>query len=106
MLEDSERIKTGDRVTIYRRGKKKLWCADFSQDGEHRRQSLRTRNRKVAADRAMKLSVSVADNSYAKPIPLAKLTDVVDQYIGYLEAENRSRKTLVKYRGILNSFVA
>ena len=29
MPDDSGRIRVGDHVTIYQRGKKRIWCADF-----------------------------------------------------------------------------
>jgi integrase len=105
MSEEPERIRVGDRVTIYRRGKKEIWVADFWRDGAHHRQSLRTSNKKVALDRAMKLASDLAHGNYQSPLPTLKLQDVVDSYIGYIEAENRARKTVVKYRGVLTSFV-
>jgi hypothetical protein len=44
----NEKIRVRDRVTIYPRGKKGIYCADFWHQGKHRRSSLKTRNRKVA----------------------------------------------------------
>lgn len=55
MAERPDRVRVGDRVTIYPRGKKKTWCADFWREGLHCRQSLGTANKKVALRRAMKL---------------------------------------------------
>ena len=40
MTDDPNRVRVGDRVTIYPRGAKKTWVADFWQDDIHRKVSL------------------------------------------------------------------
>ncbi len=104
-MKDNERIRIGDRVTIYQRGKKKIWCADFWRDGEHRKQSLKTTNKKVAMDRATKLAGTLVDGSYHRPLPSVTIAETVDAYIEYLETEGRARRTIVKYRGIFNTLL-
>jgi hypothetical protein len=42
-------------VVMYRRGKRRIWCADFWRDGQHCRQSLKTQNLKIARQRAQKV---------------------------------------------------
>jgi integrase len=102
----NERVLIGDRVTIYQRGKKEIWCADFWQDGQHRRQSLKTPNKKVAVERATKLAATLVDGSYHQPLPALTIAETVQSYIDNLVTENRSRRTIVKYRGIFDSLVA
>jgi integrase len=106
MTDNPERIRVGDRVTIYPRGTKKVWCADFWQDGQHRRQSLKTANRKVALQKAMKLEVELAAGTFHRPAPSILVRQASDDYLRYLETEQRAKKTLVKYRGILDNLVA
>ena len=49
-----QRIRVGEFTTIYKRGKKGVYTADFHHDGEHCRESLKTRNKKIARQRAMR----------------------------------------------------
>jgi integrase len=106
MTDNPERIRVGDRVTIYPRGKKKVWCADYWQDGQHCRQSLRTANKRVALQKAMKLELELAAGTFHKAAPSMLLRQACDDYLSYLETEHRAKKTLVKYRGILDNLVA
>ena len=106
MTDNPERIRVGDRVTIYPRGKKKVWCADYWQDGQHCRQSLRTANKKVALQKAMKLELALAAGTFNKPAPSTTVREACDAYLSYLTTERRAKKTLVKYRGILDNLVA
>lgn len=101
----NDRVRIGDRVTIYTRGRKKIWCADFWQDGVHRRQSLRTSNKKVATDRATVLASTLVDGSYHPPLPAVSIADTVDSYIDCLKTEGRAPKTIVKYRGIFDTVI-
>ena len=104
MPDKPNRIRVGDNVTIYPRGKKKIWCADFWRGGRHCRRSLNTANKKEALRRAQKLEVELADGTYQPPPPEAAIDKTVEDYLTYLATENRARKTLVKYRGILTTF--
>jgi integrase len=93
----------GERVIIYARGKKRIWCADFWRDGRHCRQSLRTRDRKVALRRAMCLELDLAAGTYQPPPPPVTVRQAVDDYLTFLATEHRAPKTLVKYKGILGT---
>lgn len=99
-----DRIPVGERVTIYVRGKKKTYVADFWQDGKHCRQSLKTSNKKEAIKRATKLAVQLDDGTFRRPAPAAPVRQAIDDYVAYLSAEGRARKTTVKYQGVLNAF--
>ncbi len=100
----NNRTRVGDRVTIYPRGKKRIFCADFWHDGKHRRQSLRTRNFKVARQRAIKLEADLQEGQY-RPAPQRKpIHETIEAFLSHLETEDRQPKTLVRYRGILGVF--
>jgi integrase len=105
-MNNAERIQVGDRVTIYQRGKKKTWCADFWRDGEHCRQSLKTANKKVAMERATKLAATLVDGTYHRPAPAAAIAATVESYIEFLKTEGRAIKTIVKYRGIFDNLIS
>jgi integrase len=105
MTNNSKRIRVGDRVTIYPRGKKKIWCADFWFDGQHHRESLETGNKKVALRRAVKLDGDLVSGKYQSQRPAEAVTvrQAVEDYLAYLATEGRARKTLVRYRGELSA---
>lgn len=105
MTDNPKRIRVGDHVTIYPRGKKKVWCADFWRDGQHCRLSLKTANQKVALQKAMKLELELAGGTFRKPPSATTVRQACVDYLSYLETEHRARKTLVKYRGILDTFI-
>jgi integrase len=99
-----ERIPVGDRVTIYTRGKKKTYVADFWQDGRHCRLSLKATNLKEAIKRATKLAAQLDEGTFRRPPPVTSVRQAIDDYLAYLTAEGRARKTWKKYIGVLNAF--
>ena len=100
----NNRIQIGDRVTIFPRGKTGTYTADFWQGSEHRRKSLKTRNVKVARQRALRLELQLATGEFTSLPKPKTITEATDDYIRYLETEGRRRKTTVRYRGILKVF--
>lgn len=100
----SPREKVGERVYIVQRGTRGIWTASFWQSGQHRRRSLKTANRKVARERAMKLEVQLGDGEYAAPRKPLRIADAVRRYLDSKRAENRKPKTLVKYTTELTNF--
>jgi integrase len=105
-MSTTERIRVGDRVTIYPRGAKKIWVADFWQDGMHKKQSLKTSNKKVAVERATQLAAELIGGTYRGAPPPVLVTRAVADYIACLETERRARRTVVKYRGVFDLFAA
>jgi integrase len=81
-----------------------VWCADFWQDGVHRRVSLRTGNKKVATERATTLAAELAQGVYRSAPPPVTVRQAAADYIEYLMTEDRARKTIVKYRGVFELF--
>ncbi|MDB5306932.1 MAG: integrase family protein, partial [Gemmataceae bacterium] len=106
MPDDPNRIRVGDRVTIYPRGVKKTWVADFWQENVHRKVSLKTSNKKVAVERATKLAADLTHGTYLQPPPAVTVRQAIDDYMLYLKTEDRARKTVVKYRGVFDLFMA
>ena len=106
MPDDAERIRVGEHVTIYPRGKKRIWCADFWRDGVHCRQSLKTANKKVALQRAIHLEAQLTAGTFQKPPPSVTVRQAANDYLKYLETGDRAAKTLVKYKGIFDVLVA
>lgn len=105
MTDDPSRVRVGDRIIIYPRGAKKTWVADFWQDNVHRRVSLRTSIKKVAVERATKLAADLTHGTYHRPPPAVGVRQVTDDYMTSLKTADRARRTLVKYRGVLDRFV-
>jgi integrase len=104
MTNDNHRTRVGNRVTIYPRGKKKTYVADFWQDNVHHRVSLKTPNKKVAVERATRLAADLDQGAYHRPNADVTVRRAVDDYLAHLRTENRAPKTLVKYAGVLNAF--
>ena len=66
MKNEPERIQVGQFTTVFRRGKKGTYTADFHHDGEHCRRSLRTSNLKVARQRAIELERESLDGTFGR----------------------------------------
>lgn len=93
----SERV--GECVRIYRR--KLTWQATYQVNGEQVRQSLNTKNKKVAIQRAWELDRKLtAGESLSRKKP-ATLSEVTDAYQEHLIAKQRAEATVSKYERIL-----
>lgn len=97
------RERVGDRVAISPRGKQRIYQAEFWHDGQHRRKSLKTRNRRVALRRALEIEASLASGEFSPKPPAIKIADAINGYLSHLKAEGRARKTLVRYGGELEA---
>jgi hypothetical protein len=100
---NNDRIPVGERVTIYRRGRRGIWTAEFSQHDKHCRRSLRTTNKKAALRKAIQLEHELSCGMLKPPTPATTITDAIQQYIEFLKSERRAAKTVVRYRGELNT---
>jgi len=105
-----EEVRTvvGLRVAISRRGKKGIYHACYHEGG-HRRESLKTTNKKVAIEKALLIEHRLATGEpqatrqESRVIP-TKVADAVAAYLAYLTTERLAAKTLTKYLGILGTF--
>jgi len=103
-MKNNSRIRVGDRVTIFPRGKNKIWCADFWFNGEHRRQSLATRNKKVAVQRAVKIDHDLTAGKFRSVAAKTTIAAAIEEYLKFVEGEGRAPRTIEKYRGDLYAF--
>lgn len=101
--ETNERTRVGERVSILPRGKKRIWVAEFHHAGVHRRQSLKTHNKKEAIRRAIAIEHKLNVGEYRSMPPSITIADARDRYLRALETDGRARKTIVRYRGELSS---
>lgn len=106
-----ERTLVGMRVTVFPRGKKGVYHADFHFRGQHCRKSLKTNVKKVAIRRAFKIEQSLDEETYIphpkshpNSNPIVLLATAIGEFIAFSDAEGRRRRTIVKQRGILNRF--
>ncbi len=106
MSNRNERIRIGERVSIQQRGKKRLWVADFSQANRHRRQSLRTANRKLAERKARELDVQLTGGTFTEVLPKTKIADAIDAFIESKRIDGLATRSLAKYRSELTNFAA
>jgi integrase len=103
-MNDEERIRIGEHVVIYRRGRRGIWTAEFHRDGKHCRRSLKTSNKKPALQRAIRLEHELTSGTFKPPTPATMISDGKKQYFEYLKTEGRARNTIVRYQGELNCF--
>jgi site-specific recombinase XerD len=97
--ERSRYEQIGDRVSIFLRGR--IWQANWvDQDGNQRRQSLKTHSLKEARRRAQKLEAELEQGVSSPRMRVASVAEAVEAYESYLSAEGRAKKTLAKYRKV------
>ena len=103
-----ERTLVGERVYLVLR--KRYYYADYHLDGQHRRKSLRTTNKKEARRRAVELDRRIADGSELATLAVRQrttergisLNEAASRYREYLTTERMARKSIVKYLGVLD----
>jgi integrase len=106
MQSDREdRDVVGNRVRIYPRGMKGIYCADFWSEGKHCRVSLRTRNRKVAVDRAVALASSLQEGTYQTRGPEVTIATARDSFLAFVAMEGRAINTRNRYAAELRTFL-
>lgn len=106
MTKKNERISVGARVTIYRRGAKGIFTADFFQAGKHRRQSLKTTNLKIALQKAAKIDTQLASGESLASPPPTTIADAVALFIAWKRTERKRPRSIQKYKGFLETFTA
>jgi integrase len=107
MEENNQRIPIGEHVTMFRRGKRKTWTADFWHQGQHGRKSLRTRHERKARARAAELDSRIQqglDPTTKKVKAAISICQAKDDFLAFKKVERKRKKTISKYRGILKKF--
>jgi integrase len=87
------------------RGRKKTWVAEFWQNGQHCRRSLKTANKKVATERALQIAHDLTAGTYRAAPPAVTVRQAADDYLAFLKTEGRAKKTLDKYEGVFEILV-
>ena len=91
--------KVGDRIRIFQRGT--TWYATYQDGRQQKRVSLKTSNKKNAHRLALELDRRLADGESPKKRRDCSIAEAIAAYDEYLVAEQRSPKTLSKYRFVL-----
>jgi integrase len=107
----TERVKVGARMTIYTRGNRKIYYADFHHNGTHCRRSLKTTIKREAIRRAANLEQSLGDQHGVVTNPAVPATTsnmsvaaAAKEFTAFSRTEGRRRRTIVKQVGILTRF--
>jgi len=103
-MSKEDRDVIGNRVRVYPRGKKGTYCADFWNEGKHCRVSLKTRNRKVAVDRAVALANSLQEGTYQSRVREVTIAVAIDSLLAFVKMEGRAQRTLDRYADELRRF--
>ncbi len=111
MNKKTERLQVGEFTTIYPRGKKGVYTADFHHDGRHCRRSLGTSNLRIARQRAIKLEREIIGGTWGRTKGVNNaaprtIRQGADEFLAFLEIEKRRPQTRKKYRGILYNFAS
>lgn len=96
-----ERI--GERVSVFLNGR--VWYANWREGPKQQRKSLRTRNHDVARQKARVLE-SELSGTVPRQAGTFDVAAVVQAYLDWQDSNDRAAKTMMKYRGVLNRFVA
>jgi integrase len=102
--DNSTRIRIGDRVSISPRGKRGIYCAEFSINGRHTRQSVKTSNLKIARQRAIQLEADLAGGEYAARAKPVAVAEAKKQYIDSMKAAGKAHKTILAYKAECETF--
>lgn len=104
------RISIGEHVVLVQRGSRGIWTADFhfiDNNGvrKHGRRSFRTRNRRIAEQKARELENHLATGEFRiQPVKSMSIDESITAFIASKKADGRSHKTLIKYEGELRNF--
>lgn len=96
--------RVGEIVAIFKRGG--WWHANYQLDGKQRRIALKTKNKREANRRALRLEMDLLDGKDPRRKPAPIVADVRDKYLAYLRTEGRRPKTLTKYANVYGRLVA
>ena len=98
------RTQVTERITVYPRGKKMTYVAEFSHQGRHCRKSLKTTNLKQAKVLALNLDSGLRSDTYEEQGDDLELQDAQARFLSHKKSEGRAPRTLTRYRGELEQF--
>lgn len=97
---DRNAEKVGEKTSIYLRGK--TWWVSYQLDGSQRRESLKTSSKKEARRKALIIELELQHGNHEPPPPQISISELIDEYLAHLKVEERAKKTLDKYRTVLD----
>ena len=83
-------------MRIFCRGE--IWYANFQHQGKQCRQSLKTRSKKEARIRAMRLESDLRDGEFRCSSASPLIVEAVDDYLAVLKMDGRAKNTIDRYR--------
>ncbi|WP_254510299.1 tyrosine-type recombinase/integrase [Anatilimnocola floriformis] len=111
MSNKGDRLLVGERVKIYKRGRKQTWTACFYWGGKHHRVSLRTRNEKAARRQAVALEAELIEGEYRpsrqvtkEALPLVTVAQAKDEYLAFKRSGKFRKKSQDKYTSAIREF--
>lgn len=102
-MTKTERTRVAEGVYIYPRGKKGTYNIDYHWRGKHKRQSLKTGNKRVAERNALEIATQLVNGEFRPRISLA-IDALRQQYLEDIR-EKRSGKTYSAYAHETGKFV-
>lgn len=75
-----------------------IWRVNYQIDGKQRRRTLKTRSKKEARRKALRIEKAIQAGESVSPVRAPLIKDVVEQYMAHLKAKRRSAKTITKYQ--------
>lgn len=108
---EGDRLLVGERVKIYRRGRKERWSACFWWKGNHHRVALKTRSEKEARRKAAKLDTDLSEGEYSpsrktagKTLPPSTIAQAKDEYLAFKRSGKFRKKSQAKYTSAIREF--
>ncbi len=102
---ENGRILVGEFVYVEKRGKSGIYCATWWRDKKHHRRTLDTRNKEEAIRRGRRLEAELVVGASSEKLNPPSTREAIDSYLAHKESEKRRRKTIVRYRGILDKLL-
>ena len=88
-------VRVGEHTTIYLRGR--VWQANFQHGRKQVRQSLHTRSKKEARNKALRLERELVNGDFERPRKATTMQSGIEEYMTHLRGEGRASRTLRKY---------
>ena len=85
----------GDHVRLFQRGE--IWYANYQFGNQQIRRSLRTRSKKVARRKAVKLEAEILEGDSRNVRQPPSICQVIEKYRDHLQVLGRASTTLAKY---------
>lgn len=104
-MKDNDSERVGEKVRIYKRGDQ--YWANLQHRGRQQRKSLKTNNLKTARRLALAWEQEVLSGSTSTAVTHEppRIARVVELLLAVCESEERAKKTLDKYRGVLQRVI-